>query len=53
MLLFFSIHLLYSLRVKFEVCRGGEVESVAKEREKLRDIVMACTNDVRGRRRVG
>ena len=28
-----------SLRVKYEVCRGGEVESVEKEWEKFRDMV--------------
>ena len=37
-----------SLLVKYEVCRGGEVESV----EKFRDMVMECTNDVCGMRRV-
>ena len=35
-----------SLRGKYEVWRGGEVESVEKEWEKFRDIVMECTNDV-------
>ena len=30
-----------------------EVESIEKEWEKFRDIVMECTNDVCGRRRVG
>ena len=30
-----------------------EVESVGKEWEKFRDIVMECTNDVCGMRRVG
>ena len=35
-----------SLRGKYEVCRGGEVESVEREWEKF--IVMECTNDVRG-----
>ena len=30
--------------------RGGEVESGEKEWEKFRDIVMECTNDVRGMR---
>ena len=42
-----------SLHVKYEVCRGGEVESVEKEWEKFRDMVMECTNDVYGMRRVG
>ena len=37
---------------KYEVCRGGEVESVEKEWEKFRDIVMECTNDVCGMGRV-
>ena len=35
-----------SLRGKYEVWRGGEVESVEKEWEKFRDMVMECTNDV-------
>ena len=30
--------------------RGGEVESVEKEWEKFRDMVMECTNDVCGMR---
>ena len=34
-----------SLRLKYVVWRGGEVESV-EEWEKFRDIVMECTNDV-------
>ena len=33
--------------------KGVEVESVEKEWEKFRDIVMECTNDVYGMRRVG
>ena len=33
--------------------RGGEVESVEREWEKFRDIVMECTNDVCGMRLVG
>ena len=41
------------LRVKYEVCRGGEVESVEKEWGKFRDMEMECTNDVCGMRRVG
>ena len=41
------------MRVKYEVLRGGEVESVMKEWEKYRDIVMKCTNDVCGMRHVG
>ena len=32
--------------------RGGEVESVEKEWEKFRDMVMECTNDVCGMRHV-
>ena len=42
-----------SLRGKYEVWRGGEVESVEKEWEKFRDMVMECTNDVWGMRCVG
>ena len=42
-----------SLFGKYEVWRGGDVESVEKEWEKLRDIVMKCTNEVCGMRRVG
>ena len=42
-----------SLCVKYEMCRGREVESVEKEWEKFRDMVMECTNDVCGMRRVG
>ena len=42
-----------SLRRKYEVWIGGEVKSVEKEWEKFRDIVMECTNDVCGMRRVG
>ena len=42
-----------SLPGRYEVWRGGEVESVEKEWEKFRDIVMECTNDVSGMRRVG
>ena len=42
-----------SLHGKYEVWRGGEVESVEKEWEKFRDIVMECTNDVCGMRHVG
>ena len=33
--------------------RGGEVESVEKEWEKFRDMIMECTNDVCSMRRVG
>ena len=40
------------MRLKYEVWRGGEVESVEKEWEKFRDMVMECTNDVCGMRRV-
>ena len=40
-----------SLRIKCEVWKGGEVESVKNDWEKLRDIVMECTNDVCGMRR--
>ena len=42
-----------SLHGKYEVWRGGEAESVEKEWEKFRDMVMECTNDVCGMRRVG
>ena len=42
-----------SLHVKYEVCRGGEVESVKKEWEKFRDMIMKCTNEVCGMRCVG
>ena len=42
-----------SLRGKYEAWRDEEVESVEKEWEKFRDIVMECTNDVCGMRRVG
>ena len=41
-----------SLRIKYEMCRGGEVKSVEKEWEKFRDKVMKCTNDVCGMKRV-
>ena len=41
------------MREKYEVLRGGDVESVEKEWEMFRDIVMECTNDVCGMRRVG
>ena len=42
-----------SLRGKYEVWRGGEVESVEKEWEKFRDRVMEWTNDACAMRRVG
>ena len=42
-----------SLRGKYEMGRGGEVESVEKEWKKFRDIVIECTNDVCGMRCVG
>ena len=42
-----------SLHGKYEVWRGGEVESVVKELEKFSEIVMECTNDVCGMRREG
>ena len=42
-----------SLRGKYEVWRGGEAESVEKEWEKFRDILMGCANDVCGMRSVG
>ena len=35
------------------VWRGEEVESVEKEWEKFRDIIMECTNDICGMRRDG
>ena len=41
------------MRVEYEMCRSGEVESVEKEFEKFRYMVMQCTNDVCGMRRVG
>ena len=41
------------VKSKYEVWRDGEVESVEKEWEKFRDMVMECTNDVCGMRRVG
>ena len=41
------------LRGKYEVWRGGEVESVENEWEKFIDTVIECTNDVCGMRRVG
>ena len=42
-----------SLSGKYEVWRGKKVESVEKELEKFRDIVMECTNDACSMRRVG
>ena len=36
-----------------ETMKCGEVESVEKEWEKVRDMVMECTNDICGMRRVG
>ena len=42
-----------SFHGKYEVWRGGEDESVEKEWEKFRDMVMECTNDVCGMRCVG
>ena len=42
-----------SLRGKYEVWGGGEVESAEKEWEKFRDRVMECTNDVCSMRCVG
>ena len=42
-----------SLHGKYEVWRGGEVESVEREWEKFRDIVMESTTDVCGMRCVG
>ena len=41
-----------SLCEKYEVWRYGEVETVEKEWENFRDIVMECTNDECGMRRV-
>ena len=35
------------------MCRGGKVESVETEWGKFRDIVLECTDDVCGMRRVG
>ena len=42
-----------SLHGDYEGWRFGEVESVEKEWEKYRDIVMECPNDVCGMRCVG
>ena len=42
-----------SLHGKYEVWKGGEVESEKREWEKFKDIVMECTNDVCGMRNVG
>ena len=42
-----------SLHGQYVVWRGGEAESVEKESEKFRDIVMECNNDVCGMRHVG
>ena len=42
-----------SLRRKYEVLRGAEVESVENEWENFRDIVKGCTNEVCGMRCVG
>ena len=42
-----------SLHPQYEMWRGEEVESVEKEWETFRDIVMECTNDVCGMRGVG
>ena len=39
-----------SLHGKYEVWRAGEIESVEKEWEKIRDIVLECTNDICGMR---
>ena len=39
--------------MKYEVLRGGEVESVETKWEMFRDIVKECTNDVCGLRCVG
>ena len=38
---------------KYDVWRGGKVESVEKKWEKFTDTVMECTNDVCGMRCVG
>ena len=42
-----------SLSGKYEVWRGEKIESVEKEWEKFKDIVMECTNDECGMGRVG
>ena len=44
-----------NLHGKYEVLRGGDVESVETECEMFRDIVneCQCTNDIGGVRRVG
>ena len=39
--------------VKERAYQDGEVESVEKEWEKFRDMVLECTNDVCGMRHVG
>ena len=39
--------------VKERAYQDGEVESVEKEWEKFRDMVMECSNDVCGMKRVG
>ena len=41
------------MRRKYEMWIGREVESVEKEWEKFRDIVMVCANNVCDMRRVG
>ena len=42
-----------SFRRKYEVWRGGKVESAEKELEKFREVVVECTNDVCFIKRVG
>ena len=42
-----------SMRGKYEVLSGGDVKSVEQRKEIFRDILMECTNDVCGTRRVG
>ena len=41
------------MRGKYVWRDGGGIKSVEKEWEKFRDIVIECTNDVCGMRRVG
>ena len=42
-----------TLHGQYEVWRGGEVESVEKEWEKFRDMVIECPSFVCGMKRVG
>ena len=42
-----------SMLGKYEVWRDGQVASVEKQWENFKDILMECTNNVCGMRRVG